>query len=100
MVSGLVSSRARTLDVREGSIPGPDKVIDGVPHWKRSTVLAADDLLDRDEARLELRNPITLANWGFYCRIKQRSPGTACARHNPVHEDDGDGCRGIGQDEL
>lgn len=66
MVSGLVSSRARTLDVREGSIPGPDKVIDGVPHWKRSTVLAADDLLDRDEARLELRNPVTLASWGFY----------------------------------
>ncbi|MGW0545470.1 hypothetical protein ACWD0D_35065 [Streptomyces griseoincarnatus] len=52
--------------VREGSIPGPDKVIDGVPHWRRSAVLAADDLLDRDEARLELRSPVTSASWGFY----------------------------------
>ncbi|RLV64360.1 SLV.36 [Streptomyces sp. CBMAI 2042] len=65
-LQGAVSLADFENYVREGSIPGPDEVIDGVPHWKRSTVLAADDLLDRDEARLELRNPITLASWGFY----------------------------------
>ncbi|MEU0002217.1 HTH domain-containing protein [Streptomyces microflavus] len=65
-LEGSVSSADFERYVREGSIPGPDKVIDGVPHWKRSTVLAADDLLDRDEARLELRNPITPASWGGY----------------------------------
>ncbi len=35
-----------------------------------------------------------------YCCIKQRWLGMAYARHNPLHEDNGDGSRGIGQDEF
>lgn len=65
-LDGAVSPADFERYVREGSIPGPDTVLDGVPHWKRSAVLAADDLLDRDEARLELRNPITPGSWGSY----------------------------------
>ncbi|MEU8672704.1 hypothetical protein AB0C71_38075 [Streptomyces anulatus] len=52
--------------VRDGSIPAPDKVVDGIPHWKRATIRTCDDLLDREEARLELRNQITAGAWGSY----------------------------------
>ncbi|MFB8023560.1 hypothetical protein ACFC36_33860 [Streptomyces rubiginosohelvolus] len=52
--------------VRDGSVPAPDTVIDGVPYWKRATIRRCDDLLDREEARLELRNQITAGAWGSY----------------------------------